>query len=320
MAVDRSNARVALLCGGVGAAKLARGLARQLTPGALTAIVNVGDDFDHWGLRVCPDIDSVIYGLADLHDTERGWGRRDETWSTLGAVKALGGQDWFALGDRDLATHLARTEKLTNGATLTQTIRTIARGFGVTSEVLPATDQPSPTVLTTVDGTTISFQEYFVKLRHAVEIADIAFPSASNASATAEVIEALTTADLIVIAPSNPLLSINPILAIQPIDQVLRERRADVCAVSPLIGGRAIKGPADQLMAQLDYQSDAAGVAALYADFVSTLVIDSADELLADKIHALGCRTIIGDTLMSNDDGQDRVARLCLDAYCEASR
>ena len=238
----------------------------------------------------------------------------------ISATQALGGQGWFALGDKDLATHLARTDLLRNGASLTQSIRAISQGFGVTSDVLPSTDQPSPTALTTVDGKTISFQEYFVKLRHAVEIADIAFPSASDVRATAQVVEALTAADLIVIAPSNPLLSINPILAIRPIGDILRERRNDVCAVSPLIGGRAIKGPADRLMAQLGYRSDAAGVATLYAEYVSTLVIDNTDGLLADKIASIGCRTLVGDTMMSDDQGQDRVAALCLEAYRESPR
>jgi len=314
MNTDMSDLRVVLLCGGVGAAKLARGLSRQVAPANLTMVVNVGDDFDHLGLRICPDLDSVMYGLADVHDRARGWGRRDETWRALGAITAVGGADWFALGDLDLGVHLVRTAALDAGDSLTTVTHKLARSFGVNQQILPVSDMASPTELSLVDGRRVSFQEYFVKLRHQVEVSAIHFDHAASAAPTTQVTAAIDNADLIVIAPSNPLLSIDPILAIGDLRQLIAERRNRTVAVSPIIGGRALKGPADQLMNQLGLTSDASGVAEIYQNYATAMVIDTIDQALVPKINALDMACQVGDTLMDTDDGEDRVARLCLNA------
>jgi LPPG:FO 2-phospho-L-lactate transferase len=304
-------AGVAVLAGGVGAARLLRGLVDVVPPGDVTAIVNTGDDMVLHGLAISPDIDTVTYTLADAIDPERGWGLRDESWHAMEALSRYGAT-WFRLGDRDLATHLYRTQRLAEGAGLAAVTAEVAAAWGLRPRILPATEQPLRTMITLANdeggaavigvgvaaGQEISFQDYFVRLQHAVAVSAVRFAGADAAQPAPGVLAAIAGADVVVVAPSNPIVSIGPVMAVPGIRDAVAARRDDVVAVSPLVGGRALKGPADRLLRELGHADSVVGVARLYAPFVGTLVIDNADAELADGVRAAGLRCVVTDTIM----------------------
>jgi LPPG:FO 2-phospho-L-lactate transferase len=301
--------KVAVLAGGIGAARFLRGIVDAVEPADVTAIGNVGDDLEILGLSVSPDLDSVLYALAGRSDEERGWGRADETWNALATVSELGGEDWFRLGDRDLGLHLLRTEALRRGEPLSAVTARLAAALGVELTLLPATDDLLRTVVETPAGA-FSFQEWFVARGHRDEVDRLRFDGAESARPAPGVREALDGADVILIAPSNPFVSIGPILAVGSIREALQQRRAPAVAVSPLIGGRAVKGPADAMMERLAGGTTPAHVAGCYEGLIDALVIDEAD---ADGAAEAGVRTIVTRTLMDGAEGRLRVAEAALE-------
>ncbi len=311
---DPRGATAAVVCGGVGAARLLRGLTRIIAGPNLMAIVNVGDDLDLHGLHVSPDLDTITYTLADAVSTERGWGLEGETWQAMDMVRRYGGVDWFNLGDRDLGTHLFRTHRLGQGATLTEVTAEIVAAWGLDLTVLPVSDDPVRTMVTTVVEGEIGFQEYFVRLHHDVEVSAVRFDGAESATPGPRVIEAIASSDHVIIAPSNPVVSIDPVLAVPGVRQALAARRRDVIAVSPIVGGRALKGPADRLLVELGREASALAVAEWYADTIGTLVIDTVDADLAPAIEAVGVRCVVAPTVMRDLDTTMALARVVLGA------
>jgi LPPG:FO 2-phospho-L-lactate transferase len=303
---------VAVLAGGVGAARLLRGMVRAVDPASVTAIVNVGDDLELHGLYVCPDLDTVVYTVADAIDTERGWGLAGETWRAMASLDRYGGEAWFNLGDADLGTHLYRTERLAAGARLSQVVCEIANGWGVSMRMLPVTDDRLRTFVTIAGEGEVSFQDYFVRRRHAVAVSGIRFEGADDAHPAPGVLEALATADHVVIAPSNPVVSIGPVLAVKRVRDAVVARRADVTAISPIVAGKALKGPADRLLRELGHEPSVVGVARLYRDVVSRLVIDEADATLADDVRAEGIECIVAPTIMRDIDTTIALARVAI--------
>jgi LPPG:FO 2-phospho-L-lactate transferase len=302
---------ITVLSGGVGAARLLRTLSDVIDPSQLTAVVNVGDDVVLHGLTICPDLDTITYTLAGLNNDELGWGLTGETWRVMSEFEALGGEAWFRLGDRDLATHLYRTQRLANGATKTEVANELARRHGVAVRLLPVTNDTVTTEFTTDEGR-LSFQEYFVRRHHDVVVRSIEFVGAERASATPEVLDALREASRIVIAPSNPLISVDPILRIPGVREIVRERRDDVVAVSPLIGGEALKGPAARLLGEFGFEISTMGVVDFYQDLVGTWIIDEADAELAERIRERGARVEITTTIMAEADNARRLAKVVL--------
>ncbi|HXQ60089.1 MAG TPA: 2-phospho-L-lactate transferase [Acidimicrobiales bacterium] len=305
---------ITALAGGVGAARLLRGLVRAVNPADVTAIVNTGDDTVLHGLLICPDLDTVSYTLAGLNDDERGWGLAGETWSAMEALDRLGGESWFRLGDRDLATHLYRTQRLSEGSSLSEVTAEITRALGIGARLLPMSDDPVRTRLRLVGGPEISFQEYFVRRRHAVAVTSVRFEGADRCRAAPGVIEAITSARVVIVCPSNPVVSIGPLLAVPGIADALRERRGQVVAVSPIIAGAAVKGPADRLMAELGQEPSVVGVARAYRAIAGTLVIDDADAALADRVEDSGMRCVVTSTIMRTADDARRLSATMLDA------
>jgi LPPG:FO 2-phospho-L-lactate transferase len=303
---------VAVICGGVGAARLLRGLVPAAGPGQLTAIVNVGDDLELHGLRICPDLDTITYTMADAVSKERGWGLEGESWQAMEMVGRYGGVSWFGLGDRDLGTHLYRTHRLTEGADLSTVTGEIAAAWGLDFTMLPVTEDRLRTMVTTVDEGEISFQEYFVRRQHDVAVRSVRFDGADQCRPAPGVMEALREAELIVIAPSNPAVSIDPVLAVPGVRRVLEERRDRVVAVSPIIGGKALKGPADRLLVELGRESSVVGVAEWYRDVIGTLVIDTIDGPEADAIGSLSIRPVVADTIMSQPGVTESLAERLL--------
>jgi LPPG:FO 2-phospho-L-lactate transferase len=302
---------VAVLAGGVGAARLLRGLVEVVQSAYVTAIVNTGDDMVLHGLAISPDIDTVTYTVADAIDPERGWGLREESWHAMEALSRYGGATWFRLGDRDLATHMFRTQRLAEGAGLAAVTAEIAHAWELDLRVVPVTDQPLRTMITlaadgvptaiaagVAAGAEISFQDYFVRLQHAVPVAAVRFAGAESARPAPGVLDAIADADTVVVAPSNPIVSIGPVMAVAGIRDAVTARRDDVVAVSPLVGGQALKGPADRLLRELGHEDSVVGIARLYAPFVGTLVIDHADAHRADEVRAAGLRCVVTDTIM----------------------
>ncbi len=271
---------VVALCGGVGGAKLAQGLSVALPPEELSLIVNTGDDFQHLGLRISPDLDSVIYALAGLSDPVRGWGRRDETWTFMAALKGLGGESWFQLGDGDLAMHVERTWRLAQGATLSEVTAQLCRALRVAVRVLPMSDDPVRTRVLTAEGW-LDFQEYFVHRQCGPAVQEFMFAGAEAARAQPDALAALERRDLraIIICPSNPFVSVEPILAVPGVRAAIQQSRAPVVAVTPIIGGKAIKGPAAKMMAELRLDVSGESVARRYAGIIDGFVIDEADPL-----------------------------------------
>ncbi|HEU4673345.1 MAG TPA: 2-phospho-L-lactate transferase [Candidatus Limnocylindrales bacterium] len=315
-----AGARVVALAGGVGGAKLAAGLAAHL--GArLTVVVNTADDLERYGLSIWPDHDTVVYTLAGLDDRERGWGLRDETWAAMGTLERLGAEPWFRLGDRDLGTHLFRTERLAAGRRPTHVALEIQRGFGLTPRVLPMADEPVRTRVRTDEGW-LPFQDYFVRRHQEPIVHEVAFDGIEAARPTPEVLAAIAGAQTIVVCPSNPFVSIGPILAVPGLREAVADRRAAgvrVVAVSPIVGGRALKGPADRMLAALGHESSAVGVARLYVGLVDVLVIDEVDRSAAAAISALGIEPVVGPTVMTDDDSRAAVGSLVLSAARRAT-
>ena len=287
------------MAGGVGAARLLAGLVQVVPPVDLIAIVNVGDDVELHGLHISPDLDTVTYTVAGAIDPDRGWGLQGETWR---AMEALGRYPstttWFNLGDQDLATHLFRTDRLRSGAPLSTVTAEIAAAWHLGLRLLPATDDRLRTRVTIEDGTEISFQEYFVQRQHAVSVTAVRFDGAESTQPAPGVLEALAAAERVVIAPSNPLVSIAPVLAVPGVRAAVEARRADAIAVSPIIAGAALKGPADRLLRELGHESSVVGIARLYAPLAATLVIDDADAEQADAVEAAGMRCVVAPTIM----------------------
>jgi LPPG:FO 2-phospho-L-lactate transferase len=294
---------VAVLAGGVGAARLLSGMVEVVPPADVTAIVNTGDDMVLHGLAISPDIDTVTYTVAGAIDPERGWGLRDESWHAMEALSRYGGATWFRLGDRDLATHLYRTQRLAEGVGLAAVTAEIAAGWGLALRVVPVTEQPLRTMITLAGeggaaGAEVSFQDYFVRRQHAVPVAAVRFAGAEQTRPAPGVLDALGAADVVVVAPSNPIVSIAPLLAVPGVREAVEARREDVVAVSPLVGGRALKGPADRLLRELGHEDSVVGVARLYAPLAGTLVVDEVDADHADAVRAAGLRCVVTDTIM----------------------
>ena len=295
---------VIALCGGVGGAKLAFGLTRVLAAADLTIVVNTGDDFEHLGLAVSPDIDTVLYTLSGLADRERGWGLAGETWGFMSALRRLGGEDWFQLGDHDLATHIERTRRLAAGETLSGVTATLATRLGLEHAIIPMSDQPVRTWVDTEIGP-LAFQPYFVRERCAPVAKAVRFEGAAAARPAPAFAAALARPDLeaIVICPSNPFLSVDPILAIPGVREAIKSAAAPAVAVSPIVGGEAIKGPAAKLMRELGQTPGVVAIAAHYRGLIDGLVVDTADSADADRLGAPACVTA---TVMRSDE--DRVA------------
>jgi LPPG:FO 2-phospho-L-lactate transferase len=319
-------AAVVVLAGGVGAARFLRGLLSVLDPAEVTAVVNVGDDDELHGLHISPDLDTITYTLAGAVDDDRGWGLRDETWRAMdqlrrhvaantGAATGTGAAvaDWFALGDRDLGTHLYRTSRLRSGARLTEVTAEIARTWGLGLRLLPVSDDPLRTVLT-AGGQDLRFQEYFVRERHGIPVSGVRVEGADRARPTPEVVTALGRADALLIAPSNPVLSIEPVLSVPGVRSAVAAARSRTVAVSPIVGGAALKGPADRLLRELGHPASVAGVARWYAPLAGTLVVDRVDAGEAGAVEAEGMRCVVTDTVMSGPEVAAGLARTCLAA------
>jgi len=301
------------LAGGVGGAKLAHGLAMTLAADRLTVAVNTGDDFQHMGLYVSPDLDTVMYTLAEIANQETGWGIAGETWNFMKALERIGGETWFQLGDADLATHAERTRRLAAGEALSTITAALCNRLGIDTRIVPMTDHPVRTMIHAADRATLPFQDYFVRLKCAPVIAGVAF-----AGAEAALIEG-GKLDAIVICPSNPYVSVDPILAVPAIGAFLAARTVPVVAVSPIVGGAAIKGPAAKMMGELGVDVSALGVARHYQGRIDGLIIDAADAALAEPIEALGMKTLVTGTVMGTAADKARLANETLAFAMEIS-
>jgi LPPG:FO 2-phospho-L-lactate transferase len=301
------SSRVSVLAGGVGAARFLRGLVDVVEPQSVTIIGNTGDDEEFFGLHVSPDLDTVGYTLADVVGPE-GWGIDGDTYACLEQMRALGEEAWFLLGDADLATHVERTRLLREGRSLSEATAAIAGAFGLACRLLPMSNDRVRTVVTTDDGE-LSFQEYFVRRRWQDEVRALRFDGAATARPAAGVLDAIADADVVVIAPSNPLVSIGPILAVPGVREALVATGAPVVAISPIVGGRALKGPADRMMSALGHEPSAVGVARLYADFLDVLVLDNEDAALAQEVEELGARAVVTNTVMRDASSREALAR-----------
>jgi len=305
--------KVVLLSGGVGGARFARGLVDAVEPSGVTVIGNVGDDLEVFGLHVSPDLDSILYALADLNDDERGWGRADETWKALESAAELGGDAWFRLGDRDLGLHLVRTESLRRGEPLSEVTAGLAEALGIEARILPATDDRLRTWVQTEAGE-LEFQDWFVRRGHRDEVVGVRYEGAEGARPAPGALEALAEADLIVIAPSNPFVSIGPVLAVQEIRAAITNRRVPSVAVSPLIAGKAVKGPADRMLNRLAGGTGPAQVTSCYKGLIDALVYDESDGEVE-----LDVQPIVTRTLMSDADARRKLAEAALSVAASAS-
>ena len=305
--------KLTALAGGTGAAKLLRGLGRIMDPRDLTVIVNTGDDALIWGLHVSPDLDTVSYTLGGVIDEQKGWGLTGETFHALDQIARFGEPVWFNLGDRDLATHLHRTRLLREGRTLTEVTRSIAAALGVTATVLPMSDQPVRTRILGPDGW-LTFQEYFVREKAQVEVRAVDYAGAAAAAPAPGVLDAIAGADAVLVCPSNPITSVGPILAVPGLVEALGATPANVVAVSPIVGGAAVSGPAGRLMAAAGLPVSAAGVARAYGPWLDRLVFDEQDRALAEEIRAAGVRPVPAPTMMSSRDAEITLARSVLSA------
>jgi LPPG:FO 2-phospho-L-lactate transferase len=314
---------IAVLCGGVGAARFLGALARVVDPVDTAGIVNTGDDTVLHGLAISPDLDTVTYTLADAIDAERGWGLADESWRAMEALQryaavrpegSAAAPTWFNLGDRDMATHLYRTARLAEGATLSRVTAEICAAWGVRQRLVPMSDQKVSTVVTLAEGGDVSFQEYFVKLRHSVPVKAVRFEGAADAHLASGLADVLEKAECVVVAPSNPIVSIGPIRALRDVDAILGARRTSVVAISPIVGGVALKGPADRMLSELGHLPSVVGVARLYAQIAGTLVIDPLDAHLAAAVEAEGLRAVVTPSVMSTPQIGTELARVALQA------
>jgi len=304
---------VVVFTGGTGGTKLVQGLQQVVAPEELTVIVNTGDDIEWWGLHVSPDVDSVLYGLAGWLSTDRGWGVDNDSFRCLERMKHLGQPSWFSLGDLDLATHLTRTEMLRAGKSLSRAIAELAAKLGIQARVLPMTDDRVSTMLDTAKGT-LTFQEYFVRERHQLEVCGVRFMGAHRAHPAPGVMESIETAEAVIFAPSNPVTSIGPILAVPGIREVLQRTKALVAAVSPIVAGAAVSGPAGALMTVMGWPSTIAGVAKAYEDFLDVLIADNADEGAASAVRTKTLRVLCANTIMKSMDDKRELARFTLEA------
>ena len=308
--------RVVALAGGVGGAKLAAGLEAVLEPGELSIVTNTADDFELWGLRICPDLDTVMYTLAGLANPETGWGVRDESFDALAMISAYGEDVWFKLGDRDLATHVLRTQRLRGGASLTEVTASLAGALGAGSPLLPMCDEPVRTAVKTPGGI-LEFQEYFVRRGQRDAVLGVELRGIEEARMPDGVKGALAAADAVVFCPSNPIVSIGPILAVPGMREALLSSPAPKLAVSPIVGGRALKGPADEMMRTLGHEVSALGVALMYEELATGFVIDRSDAEEGPGIEALGMRVLATDAVMRDEEDRARLGRevlkLCSD-------
>jgi len=315
---------VSVVCGGVGAARFLRALAGVYPAEQTVGVVNTGDDTVLHGLAISPDIDTITYTLAGAIDPERGWGLRDETWRAMEALAryvpvrptgSAAAPTWFNLGDQDLATHFYRTARLAEGATLTEVTAEISTAWGLPQQLLPMSDQRVTTMVSLRDeGIEVPFQEYFVQRRHSVPVTAVRFDGAEAAQLSPAARAALADSDVVVIAPSNPLVSIGPLRALAGMDELLAARRDRVIAISPIVGGAALKGPADRMLEELGHDASVVGVARLYAPIASTLVIDPVDEHLAAAVEAAGMRVVVTPSVMSSPQVGHELARRTLAA------
>jgi LPPG:FO 2-phospho-L-lactate transferase len=306
---------VVALAGGTGGAKLAHGLQLVLPPGDLTVVVNTGDDTERHGLLVMPDHDAVLYLLEGRFDEARGWGIVGETWTVMDELERYGEEAWFRLGDRDFATHVARGARLRRGDSLTAAVLGLQAARGLPSAILPMADQPVRTQVRTDDGW-LDFQEYFVRRHQAPEVHQVRFAGIEAARPTARVEAAFAAAEVVIVGPSNPVVSIGPILAVPGMAGLIaaaRARGVPVVAVSGIVGGRALKGPADRMLLSLGFESSARGVAAGYAGWLDGFVLDEVDRALEPAIRALGLRTLVTDTIMVDDGSRARLARAVME-------
>ncbi|HSI01249.1 MAG TPA: 2-phospho-L-lactate transferase [Reyranella sp.] len=313
------SGKILALAGGVGGAKLALGLAGVLPAGSLTVAVNTADDFEHLGFSICPDLDTVMYTLAGVANPETGWGRRDESWTVMEALGVLGGETWFRLGDKDFATHIERTRRLRAGESLSSVMRDLAVRLGVKPALVPMSDDPVRTMVTTTDRGELAFQDWFVRLRCEPVVTSVRFAGVEVARPAPALVE---TAGLrgLVVCPSNPFVSVAPILAVPGVRAAFEQMKAPRVAVTPIVGGQAIKGPAAKMLAELGHDVSALGVARSYKDWVDGFVLDAQDAALAPAIEALGLKVRIADTMMRNDDDKRRLAAEVLDFVDELAK
>ena len=306
---------ITVLAGGVGAAKFLAGLQRAVDPATVTAIVNVADDFTLHGLAISPDLDTVMYTLANAVNPETGWGLAGESWSTMDQLGKLGGVTWFRLGDKDLATHLFRTQRRSDGASLTAITAELCCAFGVAVRLLPVSNDPLATMVALApDDREVDFQDYFVRQQHNVAVSGVRFAGAEHSTPGPGVIDAIVEAGIVVVAPSNPIVSIGPVLAVPGVRAALQAARARTVGISPIIGGAALKGPADRMLRELGHEVSVVGVARLYRDLVSVLVIDEVDRPLADAVRAEGVRCVVAPTIMKDPTTATALAHLVLEA------
>jgi len=305
------SGKIVALAGGVGGAKLALGLAGVLPPESLTVVVNTADDFEHLGLAISPDLDTVMYTLAGVANPETGWGRRDESWTVMEALRRLGGETWFRLGDKDLATHIERTRRLRSGEKLSAVTRDLAERLGVKPTLVPMSDDPVRTVVTT-DRSELAFQDWFVRLRCEPVVVSLHFAGAKTARPHPALLDMADLRGLIV-CPSNPFVSVAPIVALPGVRPAFENTRVPRVAVTPIVGGNAIKGPAAKMLAELGHDVSALGVARYYKGLIDGFVLDARDAALAPKIEALGMRVRMADTMMRNDEDKRRLAATTLE-------
>ena len=308
---------IVVLTGGTGGAKLIQGLLHSVAPENLTVIVNTGDDIDWWGLHVSPDIDSILYALAGQLSAQRGWGVENDTFRCLERMAQFGQPAWFSLGDLDLATHLTRTNLMRFGKSLSDVTAQLAHGMGISSRVLPMSNDRVATMLDTAQGT-LNFQEYFVRERHQVDVRAVRFEGAEQARPAPGVLESIESAEAVILAPSNPVTSIGPILAVPGIREALRRTDASVAAVSPIVGGEAVSGPAGALMKRKGWPSTIAGVAQAYEDFLDVLVVDLEDHADADHLREGGLHVLCANTVMKSLQDKQELARFTLHAALQA--
>lgn len=298
---------IVVLAGGVGGARMAHGLQQVLPPGQLTAVVNTADDFTHYGLHISPDLDTVMYTLGGIADPVNGWGVAGDTRRTLDAISRYGRDPWFLLGDQDFATHILRTERLRAGATLTEVTAELAAALDIPTPILPTTNEPVATQILSGDGW-LDFQDYFVGRRQADDVLEVRFAGIERAKASPAVLQAIADAECIVVAPSNPIVSIGPILQTPGVREALTRATAPVVAVSPIIGGQALKGPAASMLRTLGHEVSALGVARIYGDVIDGMVIDHADDALGSQIEVIGPRVLATNAIMGDVADRARFA------------
>jgi len=299
---DLTQRRIVALAGGVGGAKLAHGLAQILAPEELTVIVNTGDDFEHLGMYICPDLDTVCYTLGGLANSETGWGRAGETWNTIANVERLGGPTWFRLGDQDIATHLERTRRLKDGQSLSRVTKDFCKAWGIQHTILPMSDSPVRTMVNSDEGE-LAFQEYFVHRQCAPKVKSFRFDGVEVAEPVVGVKEAIEEADAVVICPSNPWVSVDPIL------KIIKKIEKPIVAVSPIIGGKTVKGPAAKMYSELGIEPSALAVAKHYRNILTGFVLDNVDQSMENDVKELDIKTLVTDTLMNNLTDRTRLAK-----------